>query len=110
MLWQWTWKRLTTRLGRAYWAHIASARRTSGSGSTSWVSPQRGDGDRGGQAKRYLEKAHAVRLNDQSLLAAWPTAGSRDWKDTPGVAETGPNRSEERRVGKEGRYRGSPYH
>src|SRR5258708_31666576 len=91
MLWQWTWKRLTTRLGRAYWAHIASARRTSGSGSTSWVSPQRGDGDRGGQAKRYLEKAHAGRLNDQSLLAALPTAMRRDLNDTTGVAETGTN-------------------
>ena len=37
---------------------------------TSWVSPQKGDGDRGHQAKRYLEKKHAVRLGDQSLLTA----------------------------------------
>src|SRR5258708_3482297 len=58
MLWQWTWKRLTTRLGRA---------------------------------KGYVEKANGVGLNDQSLLAAWPTASSRDWKDTPGMAETGTN-------------------
>lgn len=180
-LFQETWREKATPSGRQYWAHTASARRTSGSASTgwptaqrhddrlrgntmadhhyfphdlpnaaelaswpspmagtpaqngnneagnndssrrtvalasSWVSPQKGDGDRGGQAKRYLEKKHAVRLNDQSLLtaAAWSsprsnkrgfpdahgsheapcaTASSRDWKDTPGMSTTGTNR------------------
>lgn len=37
------------------------------------VSPQEGDAHRGGQAKRYLEKNHAVRLNDQAMLSAVPT-------------------------------------
>jgi hypothetical protein len=77
MLWRWTWKRLTTRLGRAYWAHIASARRISDSGSGGWVTPQAGD-VRSGRVQRVLNRAenhHARRLNDQVLLAvsAWPT-------------------------------------
>jgi hypothetical protein len=37
------------------------------------VSPQAGDADRGGQANRYLEKNHAVRLNDQAMLSAVPS-------------------------------------
>ncbi len=37
------------------------------------VSPQAGDADRGGQANRYLEKHHAVRLNDQAMLSAVPS-------------------------------------
>jgi len=37
------------------------------------VSPQEGDAHRGGQAYRYLEKAHAVRLNDQVMLSGVPT-------------------------------------
>jgi hypothetical protein len=53
----------------------------------SWVSPQKGDGDRGHQAKRYLEKKHAVRLGDQSQLANWATPTSRDHKDSPNSLE-----------------------
>jgi hypothetical protein len=41
-----------------------------------WVSPQKGDGDRGGQAKRYLEGRHAVRLNDQAHLSGPTPSGS----------------------------------
>jgi hypothetical protein len=37
------------------------------------VSPQKGDAHRGGQAYRYLEKAHAVRLNDQVMLSVVQT-------------------------------------
>jgi hypothetical protein len=50
---------------------------------SNWVSPQKGDGDRGGQAKRYLAKDHAVRLNDQALTTAatWATPSTRDHKD-----------------------------
>ena len=40
---------------------------------SSVVSPQEGDAHRGGQAYRYLEKAHAVRMNDQVMLSGVPT-------------------------------------
>jgi len=39
----------------------------------SWVSPQKGDADWGGQAKRYITPTHAVRLNDQVMTASWPS-------------------------------------
>jgi hypothetical protein len=94
-----TWKRRVTPLGRRYLEHTASALRTGDSAFTSLptprnggdggtaehydlsgvaslstvVSPQAGDADRGGQASRYLEKNHAVRLNDQAMLSSVPT-------------------------------------
>ena len=34
-----TWKEKATPLGRVYWAHTASARRTSGNGCSGWPSP-----------------------------------------------------------------------
>lgn len=62
--------------------HTASLEHAVKFATTGWVSPQKGDGDRGGQAKRYLEKTHAVRLLDQALTAGWATPTSRDHKDT----------------------------
>ncbi len=47
---------------------------------SSWVSPQKGDADRGGQAKRYMEPTHAVRLNDQVMMATWATPNASDSK------------------------------
>ena len=58
-----------------------------------WVSPQKGDGDRGHQAKRYLEKKHAVRLGDQTLLAGWATPRSAE----AGHSAGNPARAEDRR-------------
>lgn len=37
-----------------------------------WITPQAGD-YRSGQAKRYIEKNHALRLNDQCELTGWAT-------------------------------------
>jgi len=56
----------------------------------SWITPQTKD-FRSGQAKRFLEKKHAVSINDQvmstnsnvatSNAAGWLTTTTRDWKD-----------------------------
>lgn len=61
ILYRLTWKDRVTPSRRAICALRASAARTSGSASTS---PER---------------------------SGWPTASSRDWKDTPGMATTGTN-------------------
>ena len=45
-----------------------------------WRSPQAGDGDRGGQAKRALKADHCVRFTDQVLLVGWATPRARDGK------------------------------
>jgi len=59
-----------------------------------WVSPQKGDGDRGHQAKRYLERKHAVRLGDQSMLASWATPRSTEAGHSAGnPARAGDGRS-----------------
>ena len=86
MLWRWTWKRLTTRLGRAFWAHTASARRTSGNDCGSWLSPTKDDAGRLGSVKAADEMAETgqwARATDQRLrtqvhLASWPTPCQQD--------------------------------
>ena len=72
-----TWKTRVTPSGRLIPALRASGRRTSGSDCTSWVTPQRKD-YRCGQAKRYLAGNHAVSVNDQVMLASWPTPVAND--------------------------------
>ena len=81
-----TWKGRTTPLGRRYLERAASARRTSGSGCTSWPTPQMGDGMRGGQAKRS-ESNHAQRLVDFSQMAAWHTPKANDSEKRGEVAD-----------------------
>ena len=80
-----TWRQRATPAGRQYWAHTASARRTSASDCTGWPTPTAltcTDGHQNGSC-RYTETVKE--------LAGWPTASSRDWKDTPGMATTGTN-------------------
>lgn len=72
------WKLKTTPAGRLISRLAPSMLRTEGIGFTGWVSPQKGDGDRGGQGKTYLEKSHAVRLNGQVMLAGWTTSQTHD--------------------------------
>jgi hypothetical protein len=38
-----------------------------------------------------LEQGHTLNLQDQASLASWTTPSARDWKDSPGMAETGTN-------------------
>lgn len=76
-----TWKQWDMPAGPPICALRGSARRTSGKGFSGWRSPQAGDGDRGGQAKRALgEGGHCARLTDQVLLVGWATARARDGK------------------------------
>jgi hypothetical protein len=54
-----------------------------------WVSPTAQDGSRGSLPPRPWDTG--VPLSQQAVLAGWPTASSRDWKDTAGMATTGTN-------------------
>ncbi len=86
-----TWRRRRTPLGRSYLEHIASARRTSGSGFTSWPTPQSADGTGGGQAKRAANPDRSSNLNDHVMLASWPTTTSTDAFRCGDLAQTGIN-------------------
>lgn len=80
-----TWKRKVTPAGRRYWAHIASAHRTSGNASGGWPTPTAAEngGDLDKKAERR-EKAKAkwkgrsgngfgLSLVEAANMAAWPT-------------------------------------
>ena len=58
-----------------------------GQGLTGWHSPK---ADTGGHYSRVTGKDYPT-LAGQAKMAGWPTASSRDWKDTPGMATTGTN-------------------
>jgi hypothetical protein len=45
-----------------------------------WITQGASDGSGGGQASR-VGGPHSQQLNDQVMLAGWPTATTRDWKD-----------------------------
>lgn len=64
-----TWKERVTELGRSYWVHIPSGRRTNGNDSTGWLTP-RAKGDAGGTR---FEKGDYRNLEDQVKAAAWGT-------------------------------------
>ena len=64
-----TWKRMRTGAGRSYWAHTASARRTSGSGCTGWPTPQE---DNANNAFGHAGTAFSD-LGNTAQLAGWPT-------------------------------------
>lgn len=69
-----TWKEKATPSGWRYWAHTASAHRTSASGCGSWPTPNATDSTGAGTQGR------AGGLNLQTM-ASWATPASRDWKD-----------------------------
>ena len=72
-----TWKPWVTASGRSRFRLRASVRRTSGTASTGWPTPQTSDSTGGGQAKRAMgETRHGSNLNDFVMLAGWgaPTA------------------------------------
>ena len=70
-----TWKQKATPSGRSYWAHTASARRTSGNDSggspIGWVSPTAQDGARGSLPPRPHDTG--IPLSQQVALTGWPT-------------------------------------
>ena len=70
-----TWKVKATASGLRYWAHTASAPRTSDSGCGSWPTPCQQDGPNGGPAQG------SDRLPGAAALAGWATPTTRDWKD-----------------------------
>lgn len=128
-----TWNLKATPAGRQYWAHTASAHRTSDKDCIGWPSPNCNTNDQPSHTKRGQEtllgcaklvgsesyttanvtkavtaqNAESTTLtatvSDQlktelntrnsmaSSMAGWPTASSRDWKDSPGMATTGVN-------------------
>jgi len=112
-----TWNEKTTPSGRSYWAHTASVRRTSDSDCiglpvdawatptahkltpqsrdnrclardalvAAWPTPCQQDGPNGGPSQG------TDRLPGAVSMAGWYTPSARDWKDTPGMSETGTN-------------------
>lgn len=106
-----TWKRKATPAGRLYWEHTARGRRTFDSDFFGWPSPTAHDGRRpdtlnsasklaGWGTPRqtdakcgrfYTENTTGTDLAKDATLAGYVTPGSRDWKDTPGMATMGTN-------------------
>lgn len=87
-----TWKKWDMQWGGAIFALRASARRTSGSDSTGWRSPD--SSQRGGAyqnpelAQRRAAAGHQINLEDQAVMAGWPS---------PKTPTGGPNSQREHR-------------
>ena len=93
-----TWKMKVTPAGRRYWAHIASARRTSDSGCSGWPTPDANTMNLGESLESF--QARQARLKPlygngagmpiaiTAQLAGWPTATARDWKNGQASDET----------------------
>lgn len=89
-----TWKLRATPLGRQFWAHIASSHRISGNDCSGWPTVTTSE------ERPETILARRQRLRDQgrsrdvmgmtlgavAQMAGWPTATTRDHKDTPGMA------------------------
>ena len=79
--WQ-TWKKKVTPSGRSYWAHTASAHRTSGNGSGSspsgWTTPQANEPDSplGGN------RTAITSLQVMAQMAGWPTPTALSFADS----------------------------
>lgn len=70
-----TWRRKVTPAGRRYWAHTASARRTSGSACSGWPMPK-SDSERAvvfESAINEWKRGHLDALGPVAQLAGWPT-------------------------------------
>jgi len=77
------WKYSDMTLGPRVLTLRASGRRRSGSGYTSWPTPQVSEATRGGQAKRAGGRKQ--NLNDFAMLASWPTPQSHDERERGNV-------------------------
>jgi len=89
-----TWKAQATPLRRLICALRARAHPTSDSASTGWRSPTKGNGDRGGMHPDARE-GHNLNLQDQVLLAGWPTPNTM----TGGQTSRSGNRKDELLMG-----------
>ena len=76
-----TWKMKVTPAGRRYWAHTASARRTSDSGYGGWPTPMTQENGEGSRMTGYLV-GKTVPPSEQRKTAGWATPTTRDHKDT----------------------------
>ena len=91
-----TWKHWDIGSEPPICALRASGRRTSGKDFGGWPTTRRTDGEKGTRTNEGAYRERMRRKNGYDLpsavdLAGWPTASSRDWKDTPGMSETGTN-------------------
>ncbi len=77
-----TWRQKATPSGRLYWAHTASAGRTSGSGCTGWPTPMEHDGTHGARSEASAKKGSGC-LHWTAKLAGWATPSSQVFGDTP---------------------------
>lgn len=91
-----TLKERVTPAGRRIFALRGSGRRTLDNGYTGWPTPQE---DNANNAAGHKGTSYSD-LPSTEQLTGWPTASSRDWKDTPGMSETGtnPDGSERKRL------------
>ena len=74
-----TWRLKATPSGRSYWAHTASARRTSGNASTGWPTPQTnepGGPDRPSRAATGRTTEYLGRTVEK--VTGWPTPNTMD--------------------------------
>jgi hypothetical protein len=80
-----TWKAKATPSGRQYWAHTASAHRTSDNGFTSWPTPVVNDTTGSGYCYSGTNQDGSRRISLKlpgAALASWATPSTRDHKDT----------------------------
>jgi len=88
-----TWKQKATPLGRSYWAHTASARRTSDSDSTGWPTPDTGREESLKSWRGRLERMKGRHpdkggmgstgpLHIAAQLAGWPTPTATEQKES----------------------------
>ena len=77
-LYELTWKQRVTPSGRSIYALRASARRTSGSGFTSWPTPNTPSG--GPNIESTATHTGGMDLDGAATLASWPTPQSSDIK------------------------------
>jgi hypothetical protein len=85
-----TWRELTTPLGRVYWVHTASGRRTSGRDCGGWPTARAEDDNRSLEAYQEMlasrpdaNRTQITSLQVASQLTGWPTpdAGAFEAKD-----------------------------
>jgi hypothetical protein len=90
-----TWKRRRTPLGRSYLERAVSAGRISGSGFTSWPSPDTGMNltDANWEQRRqecketHGQNGFGLTLGMASTLAGWPAPNQRDYKSASASPE-----------------------